>query len=356
MKNFIISLLILLLLSCENDNMKDIGAFKNIKMFTDDNFTKENLFSKYQCNLSYKINDIIVKDNLVIVCTKNKEKPISVLDKIGLKKITDGGSYGNGPGEQLYFYNFSNIPNSSKFWVSDIITKRITRYDINSLLSDTNYYPKKQLHLDKKGHSIYSPIVIGNKIIGPSMDGLNRLCMYDIEGNLISTGGIFPLKRDDNVSDEINANAYYGRFDALKNDKNDILLVKINMFSPIVEFYDEKGNERITLVGPEQFTPKYSIGNAGGGNLAFAPDKEIRIANSDVFLSNSYVYTLYSGKKEGKDSPAVYCNIVYQFDWKGNCVNKYILDKEIICFYVDEKSKLIFGGAADGVIYSFPFN
>ena len=357
MKNLLIFCLIALFFSCHNEGIKDINAFKNVKQFNDEDFEEQKVYSNKQYSLLYKINDIIVKDSILIVCTTNKKAPVSLLNKYSFVKISEGGCYGNGPGEQLYFYNLSNINNSSKFWVSDIITKRITRYDTYSLIMlDTNYHPRIQLNLNKEGKSIYSPIMLTNKIIGPSMDGIARLYIFDLQGNLLSKGGVIPLKKNEQIPDDVNANAYYGRFDALKNDKNKVLLVKINMFSPIVEFYNEKGEEKVTLLGPEQFTPKYTVGNAGGGNMAFAPDKEIRIANSDVYLSDNFVYTLYSGKQDNNDSPAVNCNLIYQFDWKGNCYNKYILDKEVICFYVDETAKYIYGGAADGYIYRFPIN
>ncbi len=351
-KNIYLLFLLFFIFSCNENELKEVSSFSNVKEFINTDFEEKNVYASDELSLLYKINDLIIYDTILIACTKNKEKPISLINKYNLELIGAGGCYGKGPGEQLYFYNFSNIQNSNDFWVSDPLTKRITNYNIDSLMVDTNYCPNRQIEISRDEVSTYSPVYIDNQIFTASF-GNSRLYVCDTSGLFIKEGGIYPLKRDAETTSQINASVYYGNFDGQKNINGEILFVKINMYSPIIEFYDSQYQEIVTLVGPDLFSPKYTVANTGEG-LAFAPDKSIKLGHIDVFLTDKFVYTLYSGKENKKDKPAINCNIIYQFDRKGNPKNKYILDKEVIRININEKENLIYGGAADGTLYVFP--
>lgn len=350
---FYILVILLSIISCNNEQLNETEPYKKLREFKDNDFVKNKLFAQEQYNVLQSVNDLLIKDSLLVVLTGNKNKPILILNSENLNKIAIGGCYGRGPGEQLAFYSFSDIKGTDYFWVSDIVTKKFTCYNIDSLLKDSLYVPQNQIDFNKYSLNIYAPVIVGNKIVGASFDGKSRLLFCDLKGRLIYTGGIFPKKRDRKVPDQVNSNVYYGMFDAKKNHNNAALLVKVNMFSPIIEFYDITGNELITLLGPDKFSPKYTVENAGGGYMAFAPAQDITIGNMDVVITDKFVYTLYSGKQESYENPATQCNIIYRFTWDGSCNAKYVLNKSISNFYVNNDDSFLYGATLNGVIYKF---
>ena len=353
-KIFLLIISLQILYSCkEKNSFIDISPFKSTKRFYEKDFDTYKIFHENQYHLLTRAEDIIIKDKFVIVSTLEQKKPLKIFNKVNLKLICEGGNYGRGPGEQLSFYKMSNIQNSNYFWVSDIVTRRITKYNTELLLTDTSYCPENQINLSNNKFSIYSPVKIDSLIIGASFDGVSRIYFCDSLGNLLKKGGKYPLKRDEKVSNEINANAYYGKLDAYKNKFGDFLIVKSNAYSPIIEFYNKEGKEKIILYGPDVYSPTYKIVKSGG-QLAFSPNKDIRIAAMDVVITENYVYVLYSGKKNDENFSALNCNTIYQFDWLGKTLKRFILDKGIYSFTIDEKKNVIYGGATDGFLYYFP--
>lgn len=69
-------------------------------------------------------------------------------------------------------------------------------------------------------------------------------------------------------------------------------------------------------------------------------------------VSSKYIYTLYSGKiLKGKNSEAFMdyftSNMVYVFDWKGNPIKKYKLDREVSSIAIDDKDEILYAGSLD---------
>ena len=64
----------------------------------------------------------------------------------------------------------------------------------------------------------------------------------------------------------------------------------------------------------------------------------------DLSCSNDYVYALYAGKVLGDDIfTAYYGDHVFVYDWNGNPVRHYKLEKELFMFGVDEEKGILYG-------------
>ena len=58
---------------------------------------------------------------------------------------------------------------------------------------------------------------------------------------------------------------------------------------------------------------------------------------------------MYSGKKINYLSPydALQSNKIYVFDWEGNPIKRFELDKEVRSIAIDEKNNILYAGAID---------
>ncbi|MDR3218226.1 MAG: TolB-like 6-bladed beta-propeller domain-containing protein [Dysgonamonadaceae bacterium] len=80
-----------------------------------------------------------------------------------------------------------------------------------------------------------------------------------------------------------------------------------------------------------------------GGNFIevnFAQDDLLGFL--DVFATSEYIYALYCGKKYG-DNRAFLANIIYVYNWNGERIKKYILDKELSGICVNKENTKIYG-------------
>jgi hypothetical protein len=61
-----------------------------------------------------------------------------------------------------------------------------------------------------------------------------------------------------------------------------------------------------------------------------------------IQVTAQYIYLLYSGKT--RNEPAIdYANTIHVYDWSGRPIQRYILDKQISGFCVDNGNTKIYG-------------
>ncbi|OUN80017.1 hypothetical protein B5F71_01810 [Bacteroides sp. An269] len=67
-----------------------------------------------------------------------------------------------------------------------------------------------------------------------------------------------------------------------------------------------------------------------------------------AYATDNYVYLLYSGKSmKDYQADAFTGNVIYQVDWKGNPVRKYVSDKALSTFCVSDSDEMIYAVAKD---------
>src|SRR5690606_27978621 len=64
---------------------------------------------------------------------------------------------------------------------------------------------------------------------------------------------------------------------------------------------------------------------------------------TDIYVSDNFIYTLYSGRSTDEFGNKSYMgNVILVFDWDGNPVKRYDLDAEISCFTIDPLGQKIY--------------
>ena len=72
--------------------------------------------------------------------------------------------------------------------------------------------------------------------------------------------------------------------------------------------------------------------------------RNCKIGFVDVCCTNQFIYALYSGKIFGDDIfTSHYGGYVFVYDWKGNPVNYYKLEKDLFSIEIDEQNGILYG-------------
>lgn len=92
--------------------------------------------------------------------------------------------------------------------------------------------------------------------------------------------------------------------------------------------------------------PKYKINTGNEPSLSgnLLPENQIGFISGSV--SGDFIYLLYCGKKMS-DPLKTQANIIEKYDWNGNLISKYKLDRDIIDFFVEKQSIVAIGQNED---------
>lgn len=106
---------------------------------------------------------------------------------------------------------------------------------------------------------------------------------------------------------------------------------------------DSSLNERAMLA---YYPPVFSLTDYDYQKTALSLDS--RAGFLDVACTDKYVYALYSGRVLSDDLfTAYYGNHIFVYDWDGNPVKHYVLDKDLFMLNIDEDNGTLYGVSND---------
>jgi hypothetical protein len=287
------------------------------------------------------------------------DKLIKIFDLKSYKLLKSFGRLGQGPSE---FIGASDIIPSQKdkniFWIYDISTQKLKKYNINKVLNN-KFYPEKIISF-KTGVGIPKQLIItpDNKILGIGFFFKGRISIYNMKGEFIGSIGKIPviLKKERFASQH--SHGFEGRF-IFKNKSKEIFVAPL--LGAIVEKYSIDSNLITTFHGPDSFFPEYKIVQAGEF-YTMTYNKKTRYGYVDICYNkkSDRLFLLYSGEyffnKENKRNKRVsFCNIIYVLNNKGTIIEKIELDKEIIQMTISDDGSTIFG-LSENEILKFEYN
>ncbi|MTI89408.1 MAG: hypothetical protein FH748_15735 [Balneolaceae bacterium] len=121
------------------------------------------------------------------------------------------------------------------------------------------------------------------------------------------------------------------------NNKGDKFAVGFS-FTDIIQIYNYKGEVLETIKGPIQSELNFNKNKSGNFTLS---DDNIS-AYIDLASTSNYLYALYSGKKI-YSSNSNFGNLIFIFDWKGNLIKSFELDRQIFSITVDKQDSVLYG-------------
>lgn len=303
--------------------------------YTDEDFKiEENLSSEVIQSISDSLiqpGRISIVDEYLLISDFKAGKPLHILNLKNQNHLGSYGVKGQGPGEVATPWSFSELT-SKKFTLVDIVQKKILEYDIDTLLRFNR--PVYEQKLNQNGFTQFAK-VYGDTIFFDDGYKLNyrlyKSKFYDVKNTSSINGyGEIPIIVDAEISDIVKRDMTMAHM----KSKNGFF-VFVYMYCPRIEIFDYGKKQWKTIISPKNFVPEFNKSVQKG----FTVTKKTVYAYPDIALTDKYIYALYSEKRI-MDHVYPKSNSIYVFDFEGNPIKKYNLDKDISFFSVKNDSTI----------------
>ena len=238
------------------------------------------------------------------------------------KIVSKAMKRGNGPNEMINcdisFYN-DNI------WLYDVGKQKIGKISTDSVIEGKciiNQYYKVPAYY-------YNTALLNDSILIGTNDftSSHKLSYLNIKSGEKKVCAPYAyLNEQIPISTLIDASSCYIN---IHPQSKDILLSY--RYTDIIEIYDQYGNIKKALKGPDCFDAIFSIRS----NLSMGKTRDTRKAFVNSYTTEKYIYLLYSGCKRSDENWANGTQL-FVFSWDGKPLRRYILDQPIYAFAVND--------------------
>ena len=257
---------------------------------------------------------------------------IQVYDRGNYNLVASIGKEGSGPGEIRSAVALNYIPGDEfRFSIFDVSLNRLTIYS----LIDGMCKVDKVISFEGAGN--YYAHVINDSIIGV-LDFLSdgRVSLYNFSGKKKETFGELLPGRKSGVPLDIHKAAMQGK---LKVSPNSLYCILNATFSDFIDVYKDKKLEK-RFHGPLKVLPRYKVESLQGFPVMALDTKRAIRGYIDIFVTNDYIYALYSGTPFKRHSGG---KLIHIYSIDGRFVKTYLLDREVFGITLDPNTGEIFG-------------
>lgn len=304
------------------DNRPDKDLFKGKdKILISTCLVADSVFMRYPFRIKKLDSDLIISDlhGSEFYCYRFSYPQLQLKQSFAAR--------GNGP---LEFLDVENIRFNSRgsVFVLDANKCMITGIDIHK----SNQ--AQQINLDKKlMRTLDFDLINDSLLIVPDYSGDNRLCVINKKGFIVDRLFEIPVKTKTNSSSNTVVSQAWRSF--LDYNPENGILAMVTQLGHVLEIYSPNNKSIVKIVygscGEPEFIDKgaYAVPN---GIMGY----------SDVQVGQNKIYALFWGRrfKDIRTKPNLTegGNMLEVYDLLGNPLCRYILDKYITGFCVDEKN------------------
>jgi hypothetical protein len=335
-------IIMLMLFRCEKRHFEK--EYRNYEKFT--GFPQEETweFKKIPGISFFTPRRFILLDNQYFIFIADTDGEIlQIYDIDSGENIKSFGKKGQGPGEFVGASIVSPSPSNPKeFWIYDVTLRRLTKYNIETVLNSTDIKPDYIVNICADAGQPFNFSFLSDNTFIASGAFQSRLCFYNLNGDTIKTNGYVPGKRDHNVT--IFEHLVVAYQCALNFNHRKKKIAICNYDGDLLEIYDIKGNIIKTVHGPDLFIPEY-IPYSGHAKMTSQ-----RCGYTDLCSSSNYIYCVYSGERqENMQDWLVGCgkNILI-FNWQGEPVKQVKTDIRLGPINFSEERNTIYAICYDG--------
>jgi hypothetical protein len=124
-------------------------------------------------------------------------------------------------------------------------------------------------------------------------------------------------------------------------------IVACSRYTDQIKIYDRQTHHRLVIKGPENFPPEFATMKATTDRFVMVRTPKTRIAFQSGAVTKKYIYLLYSGNLDEQryvpDSKTRGAGkFIYVYDWSGNPIKKFNLDRFITGFTVSDDDSVIY--------------
>ena len=261
----------------------------------------------------------------------SRTSQFKVLNRSTLK-YKQGVDYGNGPGELIAPAPFVRE------------SEGMTTYEINKnkrylIVEDSDSTLHVEEYQDVGVESIISPAFHDNYMAAKSFRGESWIKYYMDDKEICSYG--FPDFTETRylTTSEL-TDVFRSGNQQFKPDGTKLAVTISN--GCVLAIFDCDGNTIKERALWKYFPPVFV--KTSEDYTPTAVSMKCRTGFAGLECTDSFVYTLYAGKIVGDDvNKAWHGSHVFVYDWDGNPVAHYELEKELFAFGIDEKEELLYG-------------
>ena len=333
---YVILTLLFVLVACDG-NRSD----SPIGLFSDEINTIEEEYPVIDDSI-ISIDRLQSNNSYLVFIGGHPEKNFSLFSISSGEYICQFGTFGQGPGEILRgTEGYLSLDN--KFTAFDF-AGRIFSYNIDSVVNDRNTTPVPLLRYQIEDVDLFSQVIPVNDSLffgAGSYKETYQYVLFDKSSNIIDYGvNIF--------------NAFNNRFNAShKSLSNQGILIKhpVKKIFAYIVFYSsnldiiEVQENHINVV--KMLRLRNPTGQPTPTDRYYSVDLDVSspMGYIDIAPGTDYIYALYTDKKwidnYGKGNQRN-SDIILVFDWEGNPVKKYKLNREVYCITVNESLNKLF--------------
>ena len=279
----------------------------------------------------------IISDSLIIAHNWTGNPYYMELYNINDKQpVMNFAKRGRGPNEYLSAYISYKTHLDDSFILFDIHTNRASLYSIDSLMLLGEKYTPERIkiphfigndiaQLDSSTFLIFNKYFVNDKKYSNNIDK----CLFafdkheDIDYSVISDGFKYFTH---NVTDGFIAVSP-------SHDKVWVFYQKENR----IEVFNKLLEPVKTLIGPETFEPDYYIREGTNNHISFKISTRTYWRS---FYNNDHIYVIYIGEYDKKQEQP---RNIFKFNWNGDLLHRYQLDRNLYTIYVDTQEEYIIG-------------
>ncbi|MDR1369654.1 MAG: TolB-like 6-bladed beta-propeller domain-containing protein [Dysgonamonadaceae bacterium] len=281
--------------------------------------------------------DIIMIDSLIIVGDINQSELYHrYLIRDNSFEILPGfGKQGEGPGE--FFMPLSLHYANKKL---SIFNRGLLRYQVlnNHCLMSLTVNSCIETKVIKDAFAFNELIELDDNVfMGTGTFNTGMFAFYS-NNSILNTDVSYP---DDklNTTNEQKGMVYQGFLAKQPNGKK---VVYAGFYGQILEIFNVENQNIRRIFSDIADFPSYKPGMKSIDYLEANYTDDNKIGYFMTAVTDKSIYALYCGKTH-KDDRLDYANIIFVFDWNGNRMKKYLLDKDLSCICVNNDESKIYG-------------
>ncbi|GHB32637.1 BF3164 family lipoprotein [Mongoliitalea lutea] len=339
-----------LLFSCEN------VPIKQSKLFSEKDLPEKQLLSGEKFVLEEILNPrkILFKEGFLIIAesvSSKTESAITIIDSNTLEFVSHKGKIGFGPGELGIGYPLMDGLEKGFFWVYDTQQFNFSKF----ALQDSSQLAVEQIKaLDVPFYATKAAWLSKNSFLVEMVDGWKKYYEVSTEKDTLKSLGDWRemfsfIKLPDGIKEvDIAPNVAASIFSSeMKGNPSKTKFVKAGIHTDFIDIIDWENQQILTLRGPVNESPKFSISESVGYDMASFDIRTLTNKYLDVYAGEASFFVLYSGKSFRQISESSNLNRIFEFDYKGNLLNNFRLDYPLYAFTMNEQKRKLFGITAD---------
>ncbi|MES2005757.1 MAG: BF3164 family lipoprotein [Bacteroidota bacterium] len=266
-------------------------------------------------------------------------------NRYSLKTLELTGKYMNVDSRKgIRVASFAGIHRGNTLWAYDLSSQRLQTVDLKNNINNADSLAIQHYSIEKFCYSVQ--LMGGLQLLGDgAMHTQQKIQKIDlVTGKEITSFGDFV-----NIPKGMPANAWkdaYSGFLFLKPTEEKVAIAL--RYTDRIEIFDLHTQKSKLIKGPENYAPEFMPIKVYGRDLmVMGRTEKTRMAFQKGTVTNRYIYLLYSGNYDEQvynpqSQIRAAGKYIYVYDWNGNPIRKYSLDRYVTCIAVSEDDKVLY--------------